>query len=171
MQIYLDWFILMNSMHTYYIIHDTDNQKVLCSAWDHLSERKGWSVWKRRRKGLHIPKILRIKILLLKWSWILVRYACFEMGENITFYEEKNWYAAFSKNDQLLPDFQSKCAPSFPSSSPLLSEKDCLSWSPSRVIGFAICWWTYTQSGLLNSCSHNQGFKHTSVPSRMILHS
>ena len=32
MQIYLDWFILMNSMHTYYIIHDTDNQKVLCSA-------------------------------------------------------------------------------------------------------------------------------------------
>ena len=89
MQIYLDWFILMNSMHTYYIIHDTDNQKVLCSAWDNLSERKGWSVWKRRRKGLHIPKILRIKILLLKWSWVLVRYACFEMGKTLFFMKRK----------------------------------------------------------------------------------
>ena len=146
MQIYFDWFILMNSMHTYYIIHDTDNQKVLCSAWDHLSERKGWSVWKRK-KCLNIPKILRIKILLLKWSWILilVRYACFEMGKTL-FSMKRKVEAAISKNDQLLPDFQSKCAPSFPSSSPLLSEKDCLSWSPSRIIGFAICWWTYTQS-------------------------
>ena len=52
-----------------------------------------------KKKCLHIPKILRIKILLHKWSWILilVRYACFEMGRTLISMKRKIYRQQFWK--------------------------------------------------------------------------
>ena len=66
MQIFLDWFILMNSMHMLYYTYMILTINKCSALLEIIYQRERVDLFGKEKKVLHIPKILRIKILLHK---------------------------------------------------------------------------------------------------------